>query len=248
MDIKEIVKPLNKIFLIFVILFISAGCANTFTRFYNPNLYNEYSFEKTQEVRSYRIGEPSEAKSYANNNGCVIVGSSDFITTGVNEKQAISHAKKIGADVVLIYSKYIGTEQGVMPMVQYIPGKTATINTYSNYHTTANIYGNNWSAYGTGNTSGTSTSFISTPATISTQYVPYSRNKYEYHVYYLRKNTFGRQVENILGVNKTSIAEIKTKESEKGVWHFTTVEEVDKKEEPDQSEEGGWHFTPLKSE
>ena len=74
-----------------------------------------------------------------------------------------------------------------MPILQYYPRQSATVNTYSNYHTTASAYGSGGYAYGYGDTSGSSTSYISTPGTYSTQYLPYSYNRYEYHAVYLKK-------------------------------------------------------------
>lgn len=174
----------NKLLIIFAVLLLT-GCANAFRQYYKP--YTQIPFEKTKEVQAFSFDKTEEIFSLMKK-GFAIIGTSDFTACGnITKEQAISHGKNIGADLVLISSKYLNTEQGVMPILQYQPGQTATINTSSNYHTTASAYGSGGYAYGSGNTYGSSTSYVSTPGTYSTQYMPYSYNRHEYHAIYLKK-------------------------------------------------------------
>ncbi|MHA1856680.1 MAG: hypothetical protein ACTSYY_11595 [Promethearchaeota archaeon] len=174
----------NKLLIIFA-LFLLTGCTNAFKQFYKP--YTQIPFERTKEVQAFSFNNADEVFSLMKK-GFIIVGTSDFSAGGnITKEQAISHGKNVGADIVLISSKYLNTQQGVLPILQYQPGQSATVNTYSNYHTTASAYGSGGYAYGYGDTSGSSTSYISTPGTYSTQYLPYSYNRYEYHAIYLKK-------------------------------------------------------------
>ena len=99
-------------------------------------------------------------------------------------------AKELGADVVLVGSSFARNVSGVMPLLNYQPGQVAT--TYSSGQVNANAFNNRGTyAYGTANYSGQSTT--TTPGTFSTNYVPYSVDRYTYGAGFFRKCswTFG---------------------------------------------------------
>jgi membrane-associated protease RseP (regulator of RpoE activity) len=96
-------------------------------------------------------------------------------------------AKELGADVVLVTSSFARNVSGVMPLLNYQPGQVAT--TYSSGQVNANAYNNRGtSVYGTANYSGQSTT--TTSGTFSTNYVPYSVDRYSYGAGFFRKRSF----------------------------------------------------------
>jgi hypothetical protein len=97
--------------------------------------------------------------------GYGLVGVSSFVGAAQHEKGAIKQAKKVGAAVVLITSKYRNTETGALPIT--------TPTTQTSYTSgTMNAFGTGGSAFG--NYMGTTTTYGS-----QTTYVPYSVDKYE---------------------------------------------------------------------
>jgi hypothetical protein len=97
----------------------------------------------------------------------MLIGTSGFEgVVSVDKADVERAAKKVGAEVVLYSSKYLGSEQRVVPYTTYEPGTSTT--TYS----TANLYG----TYGTGSIYGVSQSYTS--GTFSTQFVPVTASRY----------------------------------------------------------------------
>lgn len=56
--------------------------------------------------------------------GWVPVGDSRFIGSVEAEKQAIQQARRVGAEVVLLWRNYAGTISGYTPMTHYVPYQT----------------------------------------------------------------------------------------------------------------------------
>jgi PDZ domain len=114
----------------------------------------------------------------------VPLGESHFQVSGsIDPDSLMFQAKKVGADVVLFRSVYLGSYQSAVPLLQYNPGTTST--TYSSGTVNANAYGNGGYAYGTGNYYGSSTT--TTPGTFSTQVVPVTMSRYQYDAIFWRK-------------------------------------------------------------
>lgn len=90
-------------------------------------------------------------------------------------EEAADQARKIGAAYVLWRSDYSHTRQGAMPITTYNPGGTSTT-----YHS-----GNVYSGGANGNYSGTSTTYH--PGTTTTNYVPYSVDRYKYTAIFFAK-------------------------------------------------------------
>jgi hypothetical protein len=115
--------------------------------------------------------------------GFVAIGFAGFRGGLVGQQQLVWQAKNVGAEVVLNSSQYSHTESGVAPVLSYQPGQTYTTQTYGTAN--ANAYGSGGYAYGYGTYSGTSTT--TTPGTLSTQYVPYSRQVYDQGALFWRR-------------------------------------------------------------
>ncbi|MEK7707715.1 MAG: hypothetical protein AAB380_06940, partial [Verrucomicrobiota bacterium] len=113
-----------------------------------------------------------------------LIGSAAFQGPPQSDGALMSQAKKVGADVVLISSAYLGSEQTAVPWIQYNPGQTYT--TTSSGTVNANAWGSGGYAYGTGNYFGTSTT--TSPGTFSTQVIPVTVHRYQYEAGFFRKD------------------------------------------------------------
>ena len=116
-------------------------------------------------------------------NGYGLIGFSDFSGPPQSDRELMYQAKKVGADVVLLTSTYLGSEQRVVPLTQYNPGQSST--TTSSGTVNANAWGSGGYAYGTGNYYGSSTT--TTPGTFNTQYIPVTVQRYQYEAGFFRK-------------------------------------------------------------
>lgn len=116
-------------------------------------------------------------------NGYWLIGVSAFEGPPQSDGALMSQAKKVGADVVLLSSAYLGSSQAAVPWIQYQPGQTYT--TTSSGTVNANAWGSGGYASGTGNYFGTSTT--TTPGTFSTQVIPVTVHRYQYEAGFYRK-------------------------------------------------------------
>jgi membrane-associated protease RseP (regulator of RpoE activity) len=116
-------------------------------------------------------------------NGYFLIGESAFHGPPQGKNALLFQAKKVGADVVLISSIYLGSQQTAVPFTQYNPGQTYT--TTSSGTVNANAYGSGGYAYGTGNYSGSSTT--TSPGTFTTEMIPVTVHHYQYDAGFYRK-------------------------------------------------------------
>jgi serine protease Do len=151
-----------------------AGCANPYAQFYTDQLGGR-SIEEFPIIDPHK-GEP---QLYSTNdherdgralleNGFVLIGYSSFNAGPVDSKNAVGHAKKVGATIVLVQSQYTNTVTGAIPYTVQNPSQTATT-----YHS-GSVYGSG----GYGSYSGTSTTTV--PGGYTTHQIPYSVNRYDY--------------------------------------------------------------------
>ena len=156
------------------IMVMVSGCQNAYSQFYTP--YLQEPLKPTKKVDYYTYSNENDITN-AVAKGYRVIGYSGFTSTKAPTKaQAISQAKKIGADIVMVTWEYQNQETNSVPVMNYTPGTSST--TYSN----ANAYGSNGSsAYGYG----TSTTY--TQGTYSTSYVQQTTHRYAYGAYYLVK-------------------------------------------------------------
>src|SRR5439155_8177149 len=99
-------------------------------------------------------------------------------TDAVTESMIRAQARKIGADIVLYFSSYMGAEQGVAAVLNYTPGETYVS------RSSGMISG---ARYGTASYNGTITT--TTPGTLTTSYVPVTRHRYLHDMTFWRKNS-----------------------------------------------------------
>lgn len=171
---------MKNIALFILCAFLACGCAgNGFSRFYSGQTleqiqaYPRYIAENDVTVKRVQL------ESAINNSDAIInkMFENGYANIGYaawegpaneGDAEAISQAKKVGASYVLWGASYNRTDSGVMPVTTYNPGDTTTT-----YHA-----GTVYSPSGSGQYYGTSTTY--NPGTVSTNYVPYSVNKYDY--------------------------------------------------------------------
>jgi hypothetical protein len=174
-----------------VFSFFMTGCVspNYYSQYYHDNLPSAGTnvsvlLPYSGQTRIVTTTNPTNDINTLARAGYAILGESVFQVSGsIDSGSLMSQAKKVGADVVLCESAYLGSYQGAMPLLQYNPGTTST--TYSSGTMTANAYGNGGYAYGTGNYYGNSTT--TTPGTFSTQMIPVTMARYSYDAVFWRK-------------------------------------------------------------
>jgi PDZ domain len=149
-----------------------AGCApNGFQKYYQPAQrpasIRVEPFSGEPAIYTYSDDPKADARS-ANENGYVLLGSSSFYGPGniMTRDQLLAEAKNVGAEMVLVHSKYKDTLSGAVPYTVANPMQVSTVNTTG----TVNAYGTG--GYATGTYSGQST--IMTPGGTTTHYMPYS--------------------------------------------------------------------------
>jgi hypothetical protein len=184
---------------------VSSCAVNGFDKYYKPSPSAE------QVVKSpYNAPLPSTplVYNYSNNpkadnhkalqEGYVFIGEASFYANAnkVSDSQAISHAKKVGASLVLIHSEYKDTMSGSIPWTVPNAPIVSTVNTSG----TVNAYGSGGYASGTYN--GTST--ISTPGGVSTYQIPYQFERHTYDATFWVKRATDKIM---LGVNPAPLSD-----------------------------------------
>lgn len=164
------------------------GCMTTpngFSQFYQdmagPGITNLPPYSGSTKI--YTASNPTNDVKELFRNGYFLIGASAFTGPAQSDGALMSHAKKVGADVVLVSSAYLGSQQSAVPWIQYNPGQTYT--TTSSGNVNANAWGSGGYAYGTGNYYGTSTT--TTPGTYSTQVIPVTVHRYQYEAGFFRR-------------------------------------------------------------
>lgn len=177
-----------------------SGCANPYAKFYQDRT-GGIDITKAPSVQLYN-GEPKlfngqnpdEDGQKMQEDGFVLVGISSFNGANVSYDKSLSKARDVHAEVVLCYSKYSGTNTGVMPLT--LPNNQTSTTTMS-----GNAYGSGGYANfnGTANTTtyGTQTTFI-----------PYNVRRFDYFATYWVKNKPA-----IFGVRLKDLADEQRKES-----------------------------------
>lgn len=195
---------LNFLSVVVLISFISGCAANQFARFYHDYTANIPPAQISKVLMPYsgrtQVFSTNDMKKDSDElarRGYVLLGESSFQgAVRVTPKMLQNQAQDVGADIVLYYSQYQGSEQTAMPFLQYNPGQSST--TYSSGTVNANAYGSGGYAHGTGSYSGTSST--SSPGTYSTSMVPVTVHHYIHDATFWRKRTtpiFGVFVTNL---------------------------------------------------
>ena len=168
------------------IIFLLAGCAAPFSKYYYDqtggiDVAQAPTVVHTEgKPRLLRGNSVKDDSLKMLEEGYAMIGYSSFNAGNVNEKGALSQAKKVHAAAVIIYSKYTNTVSGAMPLT--LPN-TQTSST--------SLYG---SAYGSGGYANYSGNAYTTTYGTRTAYIPYSVRRSDYLATYwvkLKKPIFG---------------------------------------------------------
>jgi hypothetical protein len=126
--------------------------------------------------------------------GYLLIGQSNFNIGSANDSDAIIHARNIGADMILLYSKYSDTQSGSMPLT--LPDNRIT---FSSGSATAFGPGGSATAFGSGYTTTYGT---------RTTYVPYSIRRHDYHASFwarAKPAAFGAQFDELSDAQRKQI-------------------------------------------
>lgn len=148
------------------------ACASNFTQYYTDYSAGiDYVAPATKDPQIVNVpGSPQEAIYQMYTNGYVLVGESAFNASPEDTSGALAQAKKVGAEFVVLQSKYTNTVSGSIPLTTQ---QTITSRTDG----TATAYGPGGMA--TGTYSGTTTT--SAPTTTN---IPYSVSRYDQNALY----------------------------------------------------------------
>jgi hypothetical protein len=126
--------------------------------------------------------------------GYMPIGESSFNGADATPAQALSHARTINAEIVLIYQQYTDTTSGVMPLT--LPDSKSS---------TTYFYGN---AYGSGGSANLYGSSYQTTYGTKTTYIPYNVRRYDFYASYWVKAkppVFGIRVRDLTDEEKRGI-------------------------------------------
>lgn len=167
---------------------VLAGCANGYAKFYKPVPEGALTIPSQEEPVVFAgSGDPKQdvAQMFVESYG--LVGVSEFNGAAQKHAGAIAQAKKVGANRIILDSKYRNTQSGVMPM---------TTPTVSTAYTSGTVYG------GVGSSarySGMTTMYGS-----ETTYIPYSVDRFDQRaLYFAPLPRKGVGIQFILATNET---------------------------------------------
>lgn len=199
----------TRFFFLILLTILLSSCGAMMNSLYNP--YNSFSKivddTKYKNVRNknrvvYKYTDDEDIK-YFLKRGYIVKATSAFRYSYIDRSWLELAAKRFGSEVVLSKRQHAGTRRGVQALRWRVPGDTyrATSRTNGsvsyNSNTNSYVYSSNGSAaygrsstYGGGNYSSTTTTIIQGPDKYKTQYVPYSRNFYNYFAVFLVKKYY----------------------------------------------------------
>lgn len=154
------------------------GCANPYTQFYqgqpDARIIRGYD-ASVEDVKVYSTNDLDRDIPSLERKGFIVVGNSSFNagTNAVHQFQVVEQAKKVGAQIVLLSSKYTHTIQGAAPLV--LP-QTSTA------YTTGNA-----TAYGPAGVTNAYGSATTTTYGTQTVMMPYSIQRADFAAIFLAK-------------------------------------------------------------
>lgn len=126
--------------------------------------------------------------------GYIFIGQSNFNAGSANDSDAITHARNVGADIVLVYVNYTDTQSGSMPL-------TLPDNRSSSSFGSATAFGPGGSATAFGS------SYTTTYGTRTT-YIPYNIRRHDYHASFwarAKPAPFGAQFDDLSDAQRQQI-------------------------------------------
>ncbi|NCU30981.1 PDZ domain-containing protein [Candidatus Saccharibacteria bacterium] len=202
---KEIL--MNYRYILACVLLICAGCAsNPFSRYYHDytggaGVRNSDKYIITTNAPIIRDGtDLFRDADEMYRDGYFLIGESYFWAVSVNRSMIMSHARGTGAEIVLLYSKYLNTVSGSIPVT--LPNNTVSYSQGSGF-----AYGSGGHAHGYGNAQ---------TITYGTRTVnmPYQSDRYQFNATY-----WAKAKPTILGVQAINLSEAQRRDlqSNKGV-------------------------------
>lgn len=120
----------------FVSLLFFVGCvANPYTTSYVSSESQRFSsyrhetvpLEKNQEIKIYSSDNMTRTKNVMLENGYVLLGSSRFNSRKLDDRKAISAARRLGASIVVVQSQYLTSKTRAVPFTTYRPDQRTRI-------------------------------------------------------------------------------------------------------------------------
>lgn len=87
------------------------GCANPFSKYY-WSMANRATASETQPTISRSRGDPGQEAKQMRGRGYVLLGYSSFVGEPIAPEAARRQAKTVGADIVVVYARYLGSASG----------------------------------------------------------------------------------------------------------------------------------------
>ena len=165
-------------YLVLVLMcFLLTSCANGYVKFYHPfvdpHTLTDVEMLKSGETPKVFASDDLKRDQHSlASKGYITIGASSFNGKYVGEQDAIDQATSLGALLVLIKSKYTGTNTSTIPL--FIPDNQTT-------YTSGTVYG---SRGGSASYSGSSTTYGTTVVPITT-----SQRRYDQAALYFVKST-----------------------------------------------------------
>lgn len=191
---------MNKYIIVLLALSLTGCVSNPYGQYYTDHtggkgvLNNPIFIGPQKDPTLMRGGDPLEDYKNMTRKGYILIGQSNFNIGSANDSDAINHARNIGADMILLYTKYSDTQSGSMPLT--LPDNRTS---YSSGSATA---------FGPG---GSATAFGSTYTTTygtRTTYMPYSIRRYDYHASFwarAKPAVFGAQFDELSDAQRQQI-------------------------------------------
>lgn len=115
----------------FTVVVILSGCVNPYYTHYEDMLrkwpYARSFLQETPDEQSPKLVTSKDMRGdafFMLEDGYILIGKSTFRSPPINEKKALIHAEKVGADVVLIKQEYVNTVTQSVPITEWMPDRT----------------------------------------------------------------------------------------------------------------------------
>lgn len=171
-----------------IVLFIIAnltGCTNPYAVHYMPFLAVESkSWRAPIKVRDGgKLEEIKPDIKRYKNKGYKIIGVSAFTDSKPQYQNMQAHAKKVGADIVVYYKTFAGSEKGTVPII--LPSRREKIVKHKSGNVSGSVFGQGDPIHASGRYSELEVIYL--PKKSNVVHVPYSRSYFHYGALYLLK-------------------------------------------------------------
>jgi len=118
-----------------------AGCANPYSQNYQSLLHRpqtgSFLMQTSIALKPKIVTSTNmEADSLSMlENGYLLIGRAAFRSPPIDETQAIDHAQKVGAEIVLTKKEYVNTVTESVPITEWLPDQQTTVTEMSTFQT-----------------------------------------------------------------------------------------------------------------